>query len=180
MRLTAPTTSHVVVGSGSWGSTLAILLARRQDGVVLLCRDQDEADRLRHDGENARFLPGIPFPPGLAIAAGEAHLASASTLTLAVPSEQVGLAVRRLEGRLPGSAVVVCGSKGLTAEGPLRLSQVIRRGLPNPLCVLSGPNLAREIARQQPASTVVASDQQAVADLVQRLFASPSLRVYTS
>jgi glycerol-3-phosphate dehydrogenase (NAD(P)+) len=174
---------HIVFGSGSWGTTLAVLLARKQAPVTLLARDEGEAAALRLAGENQRFLPGVPFPPGLGVSGDAALLAEAETLTLAVPSEAVPAAVRLVARRLPAAAVVVSGSKGLVSAGqdrPRRLTELIGAALPNPVCALSGPNLAREVARALPATTVVASADPAAAHAVQRLFTDRAFRVYTS
>ncbi|MDE3076768.1 MAG: NAD(P)-dependent glycerol-3-phosphate dehydrogenase [Chloroflexota bacterium] len=170
----------VVVGTGSWGTTLAIVLARRQHAVTLLARTAEEAERLRYDGENRRFLPGVPFPASLTAGADPSVLAEARSVTIAVPSETLTAAVQLLAGRIGPTAVVVSASKGLVAESHRRLSEVIAAAVPNPVCVLSGPNLAREIARELPASTVIASDDPEAALAVQGILAGHTLRVYTS
>lgn len=174
---------HVVFGTGSWGTTLAVLLARKREPVTLLARDGAEADALRLAGENQRFLPGVPFPEALKVSADLAVLEETETLTLAVPSEAVPDALATAGSRLSSSAVVVSGSKGLVQTGeaqPRRLTELIAAALPNPVCALSGPNLAREVARGLPATTVVASANSVAAAAVQRLFTDRTFRVYTS
>jgi glycerol-3-phosphate dehydrogenase (NAD(P)+) len=175
---------NVVFGTGSWGTTLAIMLARRGAPVTLLARGRAEADGLRLAGENARFLPGVPFPPSLEVTSDVAVLREAETLTLAVPSEALVVAVEMLGPRLPARAIVVIGSKGLVqsarAERPRRLTEVLAAALPNAVCALSGPNLAREVARSLPSTTVVASKNAEAAGTIQRLFTGGSFRVYTS
>ncbi|MFI5268185.1 MAG: NAD(P)H-dependent glycerol-3-phosphate dehydrogenase, partial [Chloroflexota bacterium] len=174
---------NVVFGTGSWGTTLAVVLARQQTPVILLARSQDEADALRLAGENQRFLPGVPFPSSLRVSADLEVLADAETLTLAVPSEAMLATVRWAAPRLASRAVVVSGSKGLVQAGdstPRRLTELIASALPNPVCALSGPNLAREVARSLPSTTVVASADAEAAATVQRLFTDRAFRVYTS
>ncbi len=174
---------NVVFGTGSWGTTLAVVLARQQTPVTLLARSRDEADALRLAGENRRFLAGVPFPASLTVSADLAVLADAETLTLAVPSEAMLGTVSCAEPRLNSRAVVVSGSKGLvrTDESrPRRLTELIAGALPNPVCALSGPNLAREVARSLPSTTVVASDDAEAAAAIQRLFTDRGFRVYTS
>jgi len=174
---------NVVLGTGSWGTTLAIVLARQHTRVTLLARGQEEAAALRLAGENSRFLPGVPFPPSLTVSADGAILADAETLTLAVPSEAMPSAVIWAEPLLARQAVVISGSKGLAqSDGarPRRLTELIAGTLPNPVCALSGPNLAREVARGLPSTTVVASNDPATAAAVQRLFTDRGFRVYTS
>ncbi len=174
---------NAVFGSGSWGTTLAVLLARRGAPVTLLARGPDEEAELRLAGENRRFLPGVPFPPALTVSCDLAALAEAETLTLAVPSEALPAAVDVLQPHVSPSSIVVSGSKGLVQSGPAaprRLTEVLAAALPNPVCALSGPNLAREVARDLPSTTVVASASAAAAAAVQRLFTGGAFRVYTS
>jgi glycerol-3-phosphate dehydrogenase (NAD(P)+) len=175
---------NVVFGTGSWGTTLAVLLARQEVPVTLLARTSEEAEGLRLAGENRRFLPGVPFPASLSVSADGALLSEAELLALAVPSESVPSAIERISPRLSRAALVVSASKGLVQSGdgaaPRRLSEVIAAGLPNPVCALSGPNLAREIARELPSTTVVASADHGAAAEVQRRFSDKAFRVYTS
>jgi glycerol-3-phosphate dehydrogenase (NAD(P)+) len=174
---------HVVFGTGSWGTTLAVVLARQQRDVVLLARSAAEVDALRLAGENQRFLAGVPFPPSLTVSADPAVLQEVETLTLAVPSEAMQASVEWAASHLNRQALVVSGSKGLVqADGarPRRLTELLRSALPNPVCALSGPNLAREVARGLPSTTVVASDDAAAAAAVQLLFTDRAFRVYTS
>jgi len=174
---------NVVYGTGSWGTTLALVLARQATPVTLLARSREEADALALAGENTRFLPGVPFPPALSVTSDAAVLAQAEMLISAVPSSSLPAAMDQLAPSLGASCVVVSGSKGLveTAAGaPRRPTEVISAVLPNPVCALSGPNLAREVARALPSTTVVASRDPAAAEAVQRLFTDRSFRVYTS
>jgi len=173
---------NVVYGAGSWGTTLAIVQARKGQPVTLLARDVTEMERLRSAGENTRFLPGVPFPAKLVVSSDHGSLKGAETLTLAVPSATVAGALDRLAQAIERSTIVVSASKGLlqTESGPARLSELIGDRLPNPVCALSGPNLAREIARGLPATTVVASNDAEAAAAAQRLYTDSSFRVYTS
>jgi len=174
---------QAVYGSGSWGTTLAIVLARKQQPVTLLVRTAAEAEQLMLAGQNQRFLPGVPFPSSLTVSADLGPLADAETLILAVPSESVLGAIDRLRAHVPPDTVVVSASKGLVdggGFGPQRLSEAISARLPNSVCALSGPNLAREIARGLPATTVIASVSQSAAELVQRLISDQAFRAYTS
>jgi len=174
-----------VIGTTSWGTTLAIIMARQGHRVTLWARTPDEAKLLQHDQENKRLLPGFPFPASLRVTAseddafGHAHL-----VILAVPSKSARANVRRVRDAMPHDALVVSATKGLEVSTGLRISQVLQEELPDPLksrvCVLSGPNLSTEIARGQPASTVVASPNTQVALAVQEAMMTPLFRVYTS
>lgn len=175
---------NVVFGTGSWGTTLALVLARQGLPVTLLSRGQEEADVLALARENHRFLPGVPFPASLDVTGDCGVLAGAEVLTLAVPSGSLTAAVERLAPSLGRDTIVVSGSKGLVQMAghdlPRRPSEVLGAALPNPVCALSGPNLAREVARALPTTTVAASADAAAAETVQRLFTDRSFRVYTS
>lgn len=172
-----------VVGTGSWGTTLAILLSRKGLRVALWARDEKERETLEADRENRAFLPGLPFPPGLVITDSPARaLSRASVILMVVPAQRMRENVRRLEGEIPPGAIVVSGAKGLEIETGLRMTQVIEQELGegrNPLGSLSGPNLSREIARGLPAATVVAFREQGVADRVRDILMTPRFRAYS-
>jgi glycerol-3-phosphate dehydrogenase (NAD(P)+) len=174
-----------VVGTTSWGTTLAVLLARLPIPVVLLARTEEEAALLARDRENQRLLPGVPFPLSLQVTAqADEALAHADLVVFAVPSRALRENVRWVGASLAPGAVVLSAVKGLERESGQRMSEVLQQEMPRgsgqPLAVLSGPNLSAEIVQGKPASTVVACLREEVACRVQGLLASPSLRVYTS
>ncbi len=174
-----------VIGPTSWGTTLAIILAKNRVQTSLLARTEAEAASLQAQRENSRFLPGVPFPDGLTCTHdyGEA-LADADMLVLAVPSNSFRENVRRVSGAIGRSPIVVSASKGLEMDTGKPMSQVLREELPdgmaNRIAVLSGPNLAKEIALDKPASTVIASADENIAAEAQAMFMSPSFRVYVN
>ncbi len=174
-----------VVGTTSWGTTLAVIMARRGLDVRLWARTPDEAAELTDAGENTRFVPGVDFPPGLTVTAspGEAF-GDADVAIVAVPSRSIRDNVRAVRDDLNESAVVVSATKGLELESGKRMSQVLSEELPPSLrpgvCALSGPNLANEIARQKPSSTVVASPNMDAARTAQSHINTPLFRVYTN
>ncbi len=172
----------VVVGSGAWGTTLAILLARREP-TVLLARSEETAERLSADRANTRRLPGIAFPPGLALSSDPSVLDSTELVVFAVPSGHLRSEVVRLAGALSPSADLVSVVKGLEAGTLLRMSQVIAdAGAIDParIAALSGPNLALEIARGLPASAVVAAEDEALAERVQARIRRRRFRLYVN
>ena len=175
----------VVVGTTTWGTTLALVLAGEGRPVTLLARDQDEGDRLEAARENARFLPGVIFPPLMRVSADAAQTLSGATLVVvAVPSDRMRENVRRIGAHLDADAVVVSASKGLELPSALRMSEVLAEELPTSLrsgiCALSGPNLAKEILQGKPASTVVAGTTGEAAERAQAALLSQRFRVYTS
>ena len=173
-----------VVGTTSWGGTLALILARRGIDVRLLARTGDEAQRLASDGELATRLPGHRFSASLRVTSDWADgMDGAALVVFAVPSHTLRENARHAARHIPHGAVVVSACKGLEQGTSKRMSVVLAEELPDAapdLCALSGPNLAREVVRDMPSATVVASASADAAASVQRLFNSPTFRVYTN
>ena len=176
-------TALAVVGTGSWGVTLAIRAALGGAPVTLLARTEPEAGALREAGASPR-LPEARFPPSLRVTADSAlGLAGAPVVLFVVPAQTMRENVRAVRAQVPPEAVLVSASKGLEIGSALRMTQVIGQEVaapPERLAALSGPNLAREIAAGKPSSTVVACADGAAARRVQALFMAPLLRVYTN
>lgn len=173
-----------VIGSGSWGTTLAVLLASHGRDVWLWARTDDEAERLNAQRENPRFLPGVPFPDALHVSADAAAvLADAAVVLLVAPAQRMRDNVRALRDHFSPDAILLSCAKGLELGTLKRMTEVIQEELPaamrDNVGVLSGPNLAREIAAGLPASTVVAMADHDRAARAQRLINTPTFRVYT-
>ncbi|MGB3906183.1 MAG: NAD(P)H-dependent glycerol-3-phosphate dehydrogenase [Anaerolineae bacterium] len=174
----------VIVGIGAWGTTLAVMLAGERHEVVLWARTPEEADTLRAGRENKRFLPGVIFPDDLEITSSlEEALSSCKMLMLVVPAEQMRENVARIRPNLQTDTIVLSAAKGLETETALRMSEVIAQELPSEfedsICVLSGPNLSREIIAGLPAGTVIASRNADVAESAQNMIMTRRFRVYT-
>ena len=171
-----------VLGDGGWGTTLAIHLHRCGHRVRWWGAFSEYARRLDRRRENVRFLPGIRIPRSIPITAALPEaVESAQLLVLAVPSQHLRSVVRQLAGLLSAHPIIVSVAKGIESPSLKRMSQVIAEELGSlRLAVLSGPNIASEIAGHQPASSVVASIDEALSAQVQRLFMSDRLRLYTS
>jgi glycerol-3-phosphate dehydrogenase (NAD(P)+) len=172
-----------VIGSTTWGTTLAMRLAQGGARVKLLARTEEEARELQ-DRRQSRSL-GVPFPSRLGVThrPGEA-LEGAEMAIMAVPSQSMRENIRAVKGSLSGSPILLSVAKGLEAETALRMTQVLAEELGPELqprlCALSGPNLAREIVQVLPAATVVASREERVAGEAKRLLCLSNLYVYTS
>ena len=178
-------TKAAVVGTTTWGTTLALQLCRNSVRTALLARTEDEAHQLRKEGENRRFLPGTPLPSALEITASTSEaLADAEVVMLAVPSQRFRRNLLWIRDSLGAKAIAVSAAKGLEMQTGKPMSVVFAEEMPISLvrryCVLSGPNLAKEIIAGKPASTVVASGDLESAKSVQRLLMSTSFRVYTN
>ena len=174
-----------VVGTTSWGTTLGIILARRGLSVALWARSEAEANTIRKDGQNVRFVPGVEFPPCMSVtASADEALGDAELAIIAVPSSTLRENVRKVRDSLGKSTVVVSATKGLEVGTGKRISQMLEEELPSTaatgICALSGPNLASEIVEGKPSSTVIASKNADAAEKAQQIINSPRFRVYTN
>jgi glycerol-3-phosphate dehydrogenase (NAD(P)+) len=169
-----------VIGAGAWGTALALLASSRGIPVYFWARRLEQAQAMRLERQNREYLPGVRFPENLyPTADAEEALQNASFAVVAVPSK----AIRQTLEVLPKAKAYVSVTKGLqfTDHHLFRMSQVIEEvtGVSR-IAVLSGPNLAEEIARFLPATSVVACQDSEFARQVQQVFSGPSFRVYTS
>lgn len=170
----------VVYGGGSWGTTLALHLARNGHPVRLWVRDAAQARAMQVTRVNAQYLPDFSLPDSIGICSGAPPSPAGVAAVIAVPSHAVRSLVRQLAAETPPLWVVA--TKGLEESTCLRMSQILHElaGDRAPIVVLTGPSLAREVAAEKPAVVLAASVDPAAALVVQRLFAGPALRVYTS
>ena len=174
-----------VVGTTSWGTTLAILLARKGLSVQLLARTDEEAEILIKAAENSRFTPGVPFPNTLTVTSSpKIAIGSADVVVIAVPSSTIRANIRHISSFIKPEAILVSATKGLEIKTGLRITEMISEELEvdwnGTLCVLSGPNLANEILQGKPSTTVIASDSESQAKKIQSVFSSEVFRVYTN
>jgi glycerol-3-phosphate dehydrogenase (NAD(P)+) len=162
-----------VVGAGSWGTAFSHLLADGGHDVTLACRDPAQARAIRETGRNPRYLSDVDLSGVDAVPATEARLESAGLIVLAVPSKAYAEVARSL----PGTAPVLSLTKGLDPATGDRLSTLVTG---RPVAVLSGPNMAEEIAAGLPTAAVIASEDEALADMLQREINSLVLRIYSN
>lgn len=169
-----------VIGAGAWGTALALLASSKGVPVYLWARRLEHAQAMQEERQNSEYLPGVLFPESLhPTADAEEALQKARFAVVAVPSK----AIRATLGLLPRAKAYVSVTKGLqfTDHHLLRMSQVVEEvtGVAQ-VAVLSGPNLAEEIARFLPAAAVVAARDPELSLHVQQVFSGASFRVYTS
>ena len=173
-----------VLGSGAWGTTFAAVLADAGHDVVLWGRSPDVCAQIEREHRNSRFLPGVNLPPQVrATTAPEVALRGAEIVFVAIPSQYARETVTPFAPFVEPDAVVVSLMKGVELGTDRRMSEVLAESLDLPderIAVVSGPNLAREIAVHQPTATVVASTSPAAAELVARACANPYFRPYTN
>ena len=183
-RMIGPRETIAVLGDGGWGTTLAIHLHRLKHRVRWWGAFPDYVRTLAHRRENPKYLPGIPIPRGLFVTSDLSQaVTSAHVVILAIPSEHMRPVIRHVvhETRPRKGTLFLTAAKGLEQGTLKRMSEVINEEAgPVPLAVLSGPNIASEIAKSLPASSVVASRRAPVALTIQRILGSERLRIYTS
>lgn len=172
----------VVVGDGGWGTSLAGLLSRGGREVSLWSYDPAYAAVLDRTRTNPKFLPGVEIPKAVRISSDLASLLpGADLLVSAVPTGYLRSVWEGPGPRLPRGLPILSVSKGLEEGTLLRPSEILRElAGDRPLAVLSGPNIAREIARGLPAATVVASANASLSATVQATFAGERFRVYSN
>jgi glycerol-3-phosphate dehydrogenase (NAD(P)+) len=172
-----------VIGSGSWGTALAVHLAHTGHDVRLWARDAALAAAMSSGRENQVYLPGVTLPPSLSPTTDmSAALDDAQFVVVAVPSHGVREVCRAASAHLPRGCAIVSATKGLEERSLLRMSQVLREELPESgeIVVLSGPSFASELARTLPTALVAAGESTAVVEAVMAHFRSPALRLYGS
>jgi glycerol-3-phosphate dehydrogenase (NAD(P)+) len=169
-----------VVGSGSWGTALAVHLARVGHDVTLWGRDAALVDEMRARRANPIYLPDTVFPPGLHLSADlDESLAGATMAIVAVPSHGLRTVARQMAAHLGTGVTVVSAVKGIEEHTLRRMTEVLAEELPPAeLAVLSGPSFAVELARSLPTAVVVASTSPHAVEQVQTEFRSAFLRLY--
>lgn len=170
-----------VVGAGSWGTTVASLAAENTP-TVLWARRQDVADTINRDHRNPAYLGDRDLSASLRASVSlEDTVAGADVVVMAVPSQGFREVLTEAAAHVRPWVPVVSLSKGLEQGSLLRMSEVANEVLPgHPVAVLTGPNLAGEIASGQPAASVVAIDDAVIATALQGIFSRPTFRVYTN
>jgi glycerol-3-phosphate dehydrogenase (NAD(P)+) len=175
-----------VLGSGAWGTAIALSLHRRGGHHITLWAHSPEfAKEIASAGENALFLPGFPIPPEIIITGDEAAVAEADIVVSVVPSEFLRSTLIRIRPHLHLGQFVVSATKGVEDRTFLRMTQVIsetleRAGLLLSIGALSGPSFALEVAQGQPTAVTIAFSDPEIATLIQQEFSSATLRLYTS
>lgn len=174
-----------VIGAGSWGTTLANLLAKKGHDVTLWAYEEDLMKEMTVTRVNSTFLPGITLTDSLKFTSSLQAAAAGKELVLFVSPTQVVRGV--IKGVLPflsKDTLLVNAAKGIELDTLMTISQIFSELLPPGLfsmfSVLSGPSFAREVALEMPTAVVAASPDQAVARRVQEAFSTPSFRVYTN
>jgi len=175
-----------ILGSGAWGTALALLLDRRGGHQLTLWAHSEELAReIAEAGENRLFLPGFPLPEQVRVTGDTAAAGEAEIVVSVVPSEFMRATFTRLRPHLHTGQIIVSATKGMEDRSLLRMSQVIaaclaETGLTLPIGAFSGPSFALEVAQGQPTAITVAFEDAAIAARIQAELSSETLRLYTS
>jgi glycerol-3-phosphate dehydrogenase (NAD(P)+) len=173
-----------IIGSGAWGTTLALLLAHKGIATTLWEHSPARAEQMQQQRENTMFLPGFPFPEMLQVTASIADAVQHKDLLLLVtPSQRLRENLRQLAPYLSKDTILVNASKGIETSSLKRMTEVIAEELPEAItriAALSGPNLSREVAEGQPTAAVVAAHEHDVAVKARTILSTTAFRVYTS
>ena len=172
----------VIIGAGGWGTALAGLWAKRDRKIVLWGHNADRVARMQKIRENVDYLPGFHLPESMHITSHLSDCADADLIVLATPStalRNIAVQVAKVIG--PTHAVLLSCTKGIEHGSGMRMTEILRETFPeNKIAVLSGPNLATEVARDLPTATVIACRDSDCAASLQNRLGSPRFRIYTS
>jgi len=174
---------HVgIVGAGSWGTALAVLLHENRLPVTIWGHDAAHIARVSESHENTPYLPGISLPEGLRFTTALDDLATCDLVLLVTPSKAVREMAARLSTTALGeNAVLLSCTKGVERGSGLRMSEILAECLSrNPVAVLSGPSHAEEVVRKMPTAVVIGSADADIRSRLQRAFTATSFRSYTS
>ena len=185
MSSTAPTDNPArvaVMGSGSWGTAFALVVCDAGNHVTLWARRPELASKINIEHRNPDYFLDLPLPASLkAVSDPQGAMVEADFVVLAVPSQALRSNLR--QWRIPQNAIVVSLAKGIELGTGLRMSEVIAEAgniSPERIAVVTGPNLAREIAERQPSASVVASVSLATAEGLQSVCHTARFRAYTN
>lgn len=175
--------SITVIGAGSWGTALAILLARNGHNTILWGHKPDHIAKLENDRRNDRYLPAIEFPTNLRLDADIASAVKCSQIILiAVPSHSFQQTLLALKSSIPRECRIAWASKGIDPKSGRLLHEIVTKTLPghNYIAVISGPTFALEVANNLPTAITAASPQQDFAREIAEILHNPRFRVYTA
>ncbi|MEP5766647.1 MAG: NAD(P)H-dependent glycerol-3-phosphate dehydrogenase [Halieaceae bacterium] len=170
-----------LLGGGSWGTTVASLVARNTE-VTIWARDAATVAEINEQHSNEKYLPGARLPDRLrAVQDIEAAVANVDVLIMGVPSQGFRAVLEQVKPHLRAWVPVISLTKGLELDTGMRMTEIIQQVLPgHPVGVLTGPNLAREIMAGQAAAGVIAMDDEIIVRELQAIFRSGLFRVYTN
>lgn len=180
-----PVEKITVIGAGSWGTALAMVLADNGHEVRLWGNDAAQMEEITNSSTNTRYLPGITLPKNIkGYTDLKAALDGIETIILAVPTKAYRVVIDQIKNTITKPITIVHVSKGIEPDSLLRISSIIEEQMPSELLktvvVLSGPSHAEEVSRRLPTTVCVSSTNLEVCDYIQDLFINNYFRVYTN
>lgn len=170
-----------IIGAGGWGTALAGLWAKNGRKIVLRGHNADRIARMQKTRENSDYLPGLQLPDSVYITSELSDCVDADLIVLATPSTALRNIAADLAKVIGLTPVLLSCTKGIEHGSGMRMTEILRETFPeNKIAVLSGPNLATEVARDLPTATVIACDDGDCAASLQTALGSPRFRIYTS
>lgn len=169
-----------VLGAGSWGTALALVLASNKYNVSMWTLNEKQCEYVNKHKENIDYLPGVTIPNNITLTTDiEEAVKDSSIIVLGVPSQAIRSVCVKIKPYISDNQILVNVAKGVEMSTNLRLSEVCEEILPNnPYVILSGPSHAEEVAREMPTTVVVSSKNMTTAEYVQNAFKSSYFRVY--
>ncbi|MBA3832636.1 MAG: NAD(P)-dependent glycerol-3-phosphate dehydrogenase [Chthoniobacterales bacterium] len=171
-----------ILGTGGWGTALAVQWAREADGIVLWGHTPERVEEIARTRKNPEYLPAAELPPNVRLTSDLAECAEADLIAFVTPSVVLRQVAARLGPMMKNeTAVLLSCTKGIEHGTGMRMSEILAEQFPaNPVAVLSGPNLAAEVAQGLPTATVLGCRDQSIAETLQQTLGSSRFRVYTS
>lgn len=171
-----------VLGAGSWGTALGLVLAQKDLNVSIWSWQQEQTDEIIETKRNEKYLPGVDLPDNLKPTSDLSEsISGAKIVLIAVPSQVVRETLEKCADQIKPDQIIVNVSKGIEMTTLKRISEVVSEFLPeNKFVALSGPSHAEEVSRKIPTTLVSASADQEAAELIQDTFTTEDLRVYTN
>ena len=171
-----------IIGAGGWGTALGSLWAKDGRQIVLWSHNADRAARMQKTRENSDYLPGLRLPESVHVTSELGNCADSELIVFATPSTALRTIAAHLAKVIgPTHSVLLSCTKGIEHRSGMRMTEILRETFPkNKIAVLSGPNLAVEVARDLPTATVIGCDDVESAARLQTALGSPRFRVYTS
>ncbi len=176
------TTKAVILGSGSWGCALAIVLSEHFKEVVLIGRSENQAEEINSHHTNIHYLPKIKLPKNIRCTTDLTEARTAEIIVFVVPTSATrDTSLKLAEIGIPAHIPLISSAKGIERGTGLRMSNIIFEALPdNPIAVLSGPTHAEEVAANLATCTVVGSIDEKLTSRLQEMFTTPTFRTYTT
>lgn len=174
-------TRAAILGTGSWGTSLACLLANKLDEVCLIGRNQKTVDEINHQHSNHHYIPNLSLAPNIVATTDMRRASDYPLILFVVPTSATESTSQQLASiGIPKQAILVSCAKGISSDGE-RMSQIIHRHLPdNPLAVLSGPNHAEEVSHNLATCAVIGAEDRQLREQLQDVFNCNFFRCYTS